>query len=49
MTFGSELHVSIGVWSVFVSSVSTVVVVCLSVSHGVRLAGEARGKAGVGV
>ena len=32
MTFGSELQVSIGVWSVFVSSVSTVVVVCLSVT-----------------
>ena len=49
MTFGSELHVGIRVWSVFVSSVSTVVVVCLSVCHGVRLTGEARGKAGVGV
>ena len=49
MTFGSELHVSIRVWSVFVSSVFTVVAVCLSVCHGVELGGEARRKTGVGV
>ena len=44
MTFGSELHVSIAVWSVFVSSVSTAVAVCLSrCSIGRRSKEEDRG------